>query len=101
MRPSRRAKNAAPGIRYFWFCAGGANEDALPKEWTRVTAKASELKAKGPWTAKNRATNRLLAGPFKSDDEAQALVAKLRKAGVGAFQWHSDEGETVSKIGGK
>jgi tetratricopeptide (TPR) repeat protein len=81
--------------------AGGANEDALPKEWTRVTAKASELKAKGPWTAKNRATNRLLAGPFKSDDEAQALVAKLRKAGIGAFQWHSDEGETVSKIGGK
>lgn len=81
--------------------AGGANEDALPKEWTRVTAKASELKAKGPWTAKNRATNRLLAGPFKSDDEAQALVAKLRKAGVGAFQWHSDEGESVSKIGGK
>ncbi|GAO39457.1 hypothetical protein SCH01S_31_00060 [Sphingomonas changbaiensis NBRC 104936] len=81
--------------------AGGANEDALPKEWARVTGKAPELKRKGPWTAKNRATNRLLAGPYKDDDEAQAAVAKLRKAGIGAFQWHSDAGEAVEKIGGK
>ncbi|HEU4969262.1 MAG TPA: SPOR domain-containing protein [Sphingomonas sp.] len=81
--------------------AGGANEDALPKEWTRVTAKEASIKGKGPWTAKNRATNRLLAGPYKTDDEAQAVVRKLRKAGIGAFQWHSDAGEAVEKIGGK
>jgi Flp pilus assembly protein TadD len=81
--------------------AGGANEDALPKEWARVTAKEVSLKGKGPWTAKNRATNRLLAGPYKTDDEAQAVVRKLRKAGIGAFQWHSDAGEAVEKIGGK
>nr|WP_232328834.1 SPOR domain-containing protein [Sphingomonas horti] len=81
--------------------AGGANDDALPKEWARVTAKDATLKAKGPWTAKNRATNRLLAGPYKTDDEAQAVVRKLRKAGIGAFQWHSDAGEAVEKIGGK
>lgn len=81
--------------------AGGANANALPKEWTAVSAKHAELKGKGPWTAKNRATNRLLAGPFKSEEEAQAAVARLRKAGVGAFQWKSDEGEAVQKIGGK
>lgn len=81
--------------------AGGANQDALPKEWTRITTKAAELKGKGPWTAKNRATNRLLAGPYKTEDEAQAAVSKLRKAGIGAFQWRSDEGEAVQKIGGK
>ena len=81
--------------------AGGANASALPKEWTSVAAKSADLKGKGPWTAKNRATNRLLAGPFKSEAEAQAMVAKLRKAGVGAFQWKSDEGEAVEKIGGK
>jgi hypothetical protein len=81
--------------------AGGANEDALPKEWSRVVAKEASIKGKGPWTAKNRATNRLLAGPYKTDDEAQAVVRKLRKGGIGAFQWHSDAGETVEKIGGK
>jgi Flp pilus assembly protein TadD len=82
--------------------AGGANAAALPKEWTAVTAKAAaELKGKGPWTAKNRATNRLLAGPFKSAAEAQAAVSRLRKAGVGAFQWQSDEGEAVEKLGSK
>jgi Flp pilus assembly protein TadD len=81
--------------------AGGANANALPKEWASVTAKAADLKSKGPWAAKNRATNRLLAGPFKSDSEAQAMVVKLRKAGIGAFPWRSDEGEAVEKIGGK
>jgi hypothetical protein len=55
--------------------AGGANAGALPKEWTSVAGKAPELKTKGPWTAKNRATNRLLAGPFKTQGEAQAAVA--------------------------
>jgi Flp pilus assembly protein TadD len=81
--------------------AGGANANALPREWSDVTAKAAELKGKGPWTAKNRATNRLLAGPYKSDGEAQAAVARLRKAGIGAFRWNSDDGEAVEKIGAK
>jgi tetratricopeptide (TPR) repeat protein len=102
-REAAAKKKAEPKnpARIWVQVAGGANENALPKEWTRITAKATELKGKGPWTAKNRATNRLLAGPYKSDDEAQAAVAKLRKAGIGAFQWHSDEGEAVEKIGGK
>lgn len=81
--------------------AGGANAGALPKEWTALSTKAPELKGKGPWTARNRATNRLLAGPYKSSAEAQAAVSKLRKAGIGAFQFTSEEGEAVSKLGGK
>ena len=81
--------------------AGGANLAGLPKEWTALSGKAPEVKAKGPWTAKNRATNRLLAGPYKTGAEAQAAVSRLRKAGVGAFQWSSEEGEVVSKLGGK
>lgn len=81
--------------------AGGANAGDLPKEWASVSGKHAELKGKGPYTARNRATNRLLAGPFKTEAEAQAAVSKLRKAGIGAFQWKSDEGEAVQKIGGK
>ncbi|HYZ47432.1 MAG TPA: SPOR domain-containing protein [Sphingomonas sp.] len=81
--------------------AGGANKGALPKEWAGISGKTRDLKGKGAWTAKNRATNRLLIGPFKSEAEAQTIVTKLRKAGVGAFQWTSEEGEAVEKIGGK
>jgi hypothetical protein len=81
--------------------AGGANLGALPREWTALAGKAPDLKGKGPWTAKNRATNRLLAGPFKSETEAQAAVSRLRKIGIGAFQWTSEEGEAVSKLGRK
>ena len=81
--------------------AGGANANDLPKEWAAVAGKHADLKAKGPYTAKNRATNRLLTGPFKTEAEAQAAVARLRKAGIGAFQWKSDEGEAVQKIEGK
>jgi Flp pilus assembly protein TadD len=87
--------------RYWVQVAGGANIGALPREWASVSGKAPELKGKGPWTAKNRATNRLLAGPFKSAAEAQAAVSKLRKEGIGAFQWTSIEGEAVDKLGGK
>jgi Flp pilus assembly protein TadD len=97
----KKAEEPKHPARVWVQVAGGANAGALPKEWTAVTAKAPELKAKGPWTAKNRATNRLLAGPFKSAAEAQAAVAKLRKAGIGAFQWSSNDGEAVSKLGGK
>lgn len=84
--------------RYWVQVAGGADKTRLPREWTNVAAKAANLKGKGPWTAKNRATNRLLAGPYDSAGEAQAAVATLRKAGVGAFQWRSEEGEAVEKL---
>jgi hypothetical protein len=98
LKKKAEPKNSA---RVWVQVAGGANIGALPKEWAAVTSKASELKGKGPWTARNRGTNRLLAGPFKSEDEAQAAVARLRKVGIGAFRWASDDGEAVEKIGGK
>lgn len=97
----KKAAEPKHPIRIWVQVAGGANAGALPKEWASVSGKAPELKGKGPWTARNRATNRLLAGPFKSDSEAQAAVSKLRKAGVGAFAWTSSEGEAVEKLGAK
>lgn len=99
--PKKKPEPPKHPARIWVQVAGGANASALPREWATVSGKAAELKGKGPWTAKNRATNRLLAGPYKSEAEAQAAVSRLRKAGVGAFQWSSDEGEAVEKLGGK
>jgi hypothetical protein len=99
--PKKKPEEPKHPPRIWVQVAGGANAGALPREWAAVAGKAPELKAKGPFTARNRATNRLLAGPFKTAAEAQAAVARLRKVGIGAFQWASEDGEAVSKLGGK
>jgi len=78
--------------------AGGGNQAAMPREWSRVKAKAPDaFRGKTAWTAPNR----LLVGPFASDTEAQAFVNTLRKAGVSSFQWDSAAGQDVEKLGGK
>jgi Flp pilus assembly protein TadD len=99
--PKKKPEEPKHPPRIWVQVAGGANAGALPREWAAVAGKAPELKARGPFTARNRATNRLLAGPFKTAAEAQAAVARLRKVGIGAFQWASEDGEAVSKLGGK
>ncbi|MBB4154709.1 Tfp pilus assembly protein PilF [Sphingomonas jinjuensis] len=81
--------------------AGGANEDDLPKAWSAAKAKASALAGKPGYTAKLRATNRVLTGPFKTQAEAQKAVAELRKQGVGAFAFTSDAGQAVTKLPAK
>lgn len=82
--------------------AGGANEGDLGKAWSTVRTKAPDVLAgrKG-YTAKLRATNRVLTGPFKSDAEARDYVGKLRKNGISAFAFTSDAGEKVSRLGDK
>ncbi len=87
---------AAPRI---WVqVASGSNASAMPREWSRIESKAGAVvKGRAPSTAPGR----LLLGPFKTDAEAQAMVGKLRKAGVSSFQWESPAGQDVSKLGGK
>ncbi|MBX3564219.1 MAG: SPOR domain-containing protein [Sphingomonas sp.] len=79
--------------------AGGANETTLSKAWQAVAAKApAAMKGKTPWTAPLRATNRVLAGPFKSSAEAQAFVNTLGKAGVSAFVFTSEAGQKITRL---
>lgn len=79
--------------------AGGANQDALAKAWKAVVAKApAAMKGKGAWTTPLRATNRVLAGPFKTAAEAQSFVNTLGKAGVSAFVFTSEAGQKVTKL---
>lgn len=79
--------------------AGGANKDALPKEFGRLKDKAPKLlSGKTAWTAPLRATNRLLVGPFKTEKEAQSFVNELTKSGLTGFAWTSPEGQAVVKL---
>jgi Flp pilus assembly protein TadD len=82
--------------------AGGANQGDLAKEWTRVKNKApAAFKGKSGWTTPLRATNRVLAGPFKTDGEARAFVNALTKEGLSGFSFTSEAGQKVSRLGAK
>ncbi len=82
--------------------AGGANQGDLAKEWTRVKNKApAAFKGKSGWTTPLRATNRVLAGPFKTDSEARAFVNALTKEGLSGFSVTSEAGQKVSRLGAK
>lgn len=92
-----QAKRADPE-RHWVQVAGGANVAGLPAAWAIMAGKAPALKGRQAWTTPLRATNRLLTGPFKSDDEAQAFVNTLRKSGVQAFAFTSEPGQKVERV---
>ncbi|MET0269641.1 MAG: SPOR domain-containing protein [Sphingomonas sp.] len=84
--------------RYWVQVAGGANKADLPKAWKQATARHPELAGRTPHTTPLRATNRLLVGPFKSEDEAQAFVNKTSKAGMTTFTFTSAPGQKVEAV---
>lgn len=85
--------------RHWVQVAGGANVGDLPKAWRGLVTKApAEFRGKQAWTTPLRFTNRLLAGPFKTPDEAQAFVNAIGKKGVSAFAWTSEAGQKIEKL---
>ncbi|WP_374943318.1 SPOR domain-containing protein [Sphingomonas sp.] len=82
--------------------AGGAYEGDLAKAFATVKAKAPTVfGSRQAWTTPLRATNRVLAGPFKTDAEARGFVNDLKKQGVSAFTFTSDPGQPVKRLGEK
>ncbi|MBS0479793.1 MAG: tetratricopeptide repeat protein [Proteobacteria bacterium] len=82
--------------------AGGANEGDLKKAWSALQVKAPDLfRGRQGWTTPLRATNRVLTGPFKSDDEAQAFVNRMAKAGLSGFVFTSARGQKIERLGSK
>ncbi len=80
----------------------GATEGDLPKAWKKAKAKAPTVfGTRGGWTAPWKATNRVLAGPFKTDAEARTFVNQLAKEGVSTFTFTSDPGEIITKLPAK
>jgi len=79
--------------------AGGANEAALVLAWNTMKGRApAAFKGRQGWTTPLRATHRVLAGPFKTDDEARAFVNTLAKSGVPAFAFTSEAGQKITKL---
>ena len=91
-------KKPAEPARWWVQVAGGANVNDLPKAWNALVAKSSALKGRQAWTTPLRFTNRLLTGPFKTDDEAQAFVNKLAAGGLSAFTFESEAGQKVTRL---
>lgn len=90
---------AAQPERYWVQVASGRNKADLPKVWAKLKAdKPSFFSGRSPWVSSWRASNRLLVGPFKSDDEAQGFVNRLAKAGMMTMQFTSRAGVPVEKL---
>ena len=82
--------------------ATGSNEAGLGLTWKRVKEKSPDiLKGVGGAYTPFKATNRVLAGPFKSSAEARNTVNILNKAGVSATIFSSETGQEISKIASK
>lgn len=100
-KPDPRAKDPAKTEpKRIWVqVAGGANVASLPKAWKAVVAKApAAFRGKSGWWTPLRATNRVLAGPFKTAAEAQAFVNLLGKSDVSGFVFTSEPGQKVTKL---
>ncbi|WBO23399.1 SPOR domain-containing protein [Sphingomonas abietis] len=104
-RTAKSSKSDKPGSdksaaeRIYVQVAGGANKDDMDKAWADVKKKAPVLmKDHKPLTTPLRATNRLLVGPFKTEDEAQAFVNKMAAKGLSGFTFKSGKGQKVEKI---
>jgi cell division protein FtsN len=59
------------------------------------------MKGKAASITPLKATNRLLVGPFKTEDEAQSFVNKAAGKGVSAFVFKSAKGQKIDKIDGE
>jgi Flp pilus assembly protein TadD len=102
--PAAKPKPAPPAepSRIWVQVAGGAQKAALPREFTRLKAKAPKLLGgRTAWTAPLNSTNRLLVGPFPGAKEAQAFINQLRAADLSAFAWTSAAGQKIEKLPAK
>lgn len=101
-KPAPKAKPEPEPSRIWVQVASGANEGSLARAWSAAAAKApAAFKGKTGWWLPVRATNRVLAGPFKTNAEAQAFVNTLARSDVAAFVVTSEAGQKVSKLSAK
>lgn len=97
-KPKEPPKPVHPS-RVWVQVATGRKVDALAFDWKRIGREGGKLLA--PYkahTARWGQTNRLVVGPVASRDKAEALVRELKKKGMDAFMWLSEEGEAVQPL---
>lgn len=85
--------------RYWVQVATGAYKPDLGKAWTNLKTKYPALLGRrSPWTTPLNRTNRVLIGPFKTEDEAQAFVNKAAGAGLMTSRFKSLAGQTIEAL---
>lgn len=95
-KPKAKPKPPANPQRYWAQVATGRNPKALAFDWRRLQREGGALLARrDAYTAKWGQTRRLLTGPYKTEEEADKAVSALKKKGIDAFEFTSDEGEEV------
>ena len=98
-KDAKSAKSKIPE-RYWVQVAGGARKADLPRAYSNLKEKwPKQLSGRSAYTTPLRATNRLLIGPFKTADEAQAYVNANGKAGF--FPYTSPAGLEIEKLPAK
>lgn len=82
--------------------ATGRDKGALSFDWKRMVRDTPDLfKGQRPHVTAWGQSNRLLTGPFASQKEASAFLARLKKAGMsGGFIWTSPAGQVVDVLSG-
>jgi Flp pilus assembly protein TadD len=94
-----KPKPPANPARFWVQVATGRDVKALAFDWRRLQKQGGALLAKHEaYTAKWGATRRLLTGPYKTEDEADKAVAALKKKGIDAFEFTSDEGQDIAPL---
>ena len=92
------AKPLAPS-RYWVQVATGQDKSALKFDWRRLSKQADGmLEGKGPFVTAWGQTNRLLAGPYKSREDARKALKELQEKGFDAFTFTSPEGQQVDEL---
>jgi hypothetical protein len=100
-KPAAKAKPKPPAYpSRVWVQVGtGRNVKALAFTWKRLQKDGGALLAKhDAYSAKWGATRRLVTGPYKSEDAAQDAIKALKKKGIDAFEFTSDDGEEVTPL---
>jgi hypothetical protein len=95
-----KPNGSSGGEKYWVQVASGTNRDDLGKAWGKTKAKAPKLLgSRTTWTTPWKQSNRLLVGPFKSEEEAQGLVNSLGRAGLGGIPYTTRGKAKVEKLG--
>jgi tetratricopeptide (TPR) repeat protein len=68
--------------------------------WNQYKAAHPSLFAgHGGYVSKLNRTNRVLMGPFRTQEAAKEMIAKLKSSGLSSYMHISNDGEKVDKIG--
>jgi hypothetical protein len=99
LKAKPKPKPPANPSRFWVQVATGRNTKALAFDWRRLQKDGGALLARhDAYTARWGQTRRLLTGPYKTEDEADKAVSALKKKGIDAFEFTSDEGEEVAPL---